>query len=58
MWVSIGPIFYCICPLGAITLLVMLAMPSQRFGEKVIENSETNKENTEDSQFEEMVRKY
>lgn len=51
-------IFIVFVPLGAITLLVMLAMPSQRFGEKVIENSETNKENTEDSQFEEMVRKY
>ena len=48
-------IFIVFVPLGAITLL---AMPSQRFGEKVIENSETNKENTEDSQFEEMVRKY
>ena len=36
----------------------MLAMPSQRFGEKVIENSEKDKENTEDSRFEEMVRKY
>lgn len=51
-------IFIVFVPLGAITLLVMLAMPSQRFGEKVIENSETNKENTEDSRFEEMVRKY
>lgn len=51
-------IFIVFVPLGAITLLVMFAMPSQRFGEKVIENSETNKENTEDSQFEEMVRKY
>ena len=51
-------IFIVFVPLGAITLLIMLAMPSQRFGEKVIENSETNKENTEDSQFEEMVRKY
>ena len=51
-------IFIVFVPLGAVTLLVMLAMPSQRFGEKVIENSETNKENTEDSRFEEMVRKY
>ena len=51
-------IFIVFVPLGAVTLLVMLAMPSQRFVEKVIENSETNKENTEDSQFEEMVRKY
>ena len=53
-------IFIVFVPLGAITLLVMLAMPSQRFGEKVIENSEKDKdkENTEDSQFEEMVRKY
>lgn len=48
-------IFIVFVPLGAVTLL---AMPSQRFVEKVIENSETNKENTEDSQFEEMVRKY
>ena len=31
-------IFIVFVPLGAITLLVMLAMPSQRFGEKVIEN--------------------
>ena len=45
----LGLYFYCICSLGAITLLVMLAMPSQRFGEKVIENSEKDKENTEDS---------
>ena len=36
----------------------MLAMPSQRFGEKVIKNSDKNKENKEDSQFEDMVRKY
>ena len=51
-------IFIVFIPLGAITLLVMLAMPSQRFVEKVIENSEKDKENTEDSRFEEMVRKY
>lgn len=51
-------IFIVFVPLGAITLLVMLAMPSQRFVEKVIENSKKDKENTEDSQFEEMVRKY
>ena len=51
-------IFIVFVPLGALTLLVMLAMPSQRFVEKVIENSEKDKENTEDSQFEEMVRKY
>lgn len=53
-------IFIVFVPLGALTLLVMLAMPSQRFGEKVIENSEKDKdkENTEDSRFEEMVRKY
>ena len=51
-------IFIVFVPLGAITLLVMLAMPSQRFGEKVIENSEKDKGNTEDSRFEEMVRKY
>lgn len=53
-------IFIVFVPLGVITLLVMLAMPSQRFGEKVIENSEKDKdkENTEDSRFEEMVRKY
>lgn len=53
-------IFIVFVPLGALTLLIMLAMPSQRFGEKVIENSEKDKdkENTEDSQFEEMVRKY
>ena len=53
-------IFIVFVPLGARTLLVMLAMPSQRFGEKVIENSEKDKdkENTEDSRFEEMVRKY
>ena len=51
-------IFIVFVPLGALTLLIMLAMPSQRFGEKVIENSEKDKENTEDSRFEEMVRKY
>ena len=51
-------IFIVFVPLGAITLLVMLAMPSQRFGEKVIENSEKNEENKKDSQFEDMVRKY
>jgi len=51
-------IFIVFVPLGAITLLIMLAMPSQRFGEKVIENSEKNTENTEDSIFEDMVRKY
>ena len=51
-------IFIVFVPLGAITLLVMLAMPSQRFVEKVIENSDKNKENKEDSQFEDMVRKY
>ena len=51
-------IFIVFVPLGAITLLVMLAMPSQRIGEKVIKNSDKNKENKEDSQFEEMVRKY
>lgn len=48
-------IFIVFVPLGAITLLIMLAMPSQRFGEKVIKNSEKN---TEDSIFENMVRKY
>ena len=48
-------IFIVFVPLGALTLLIMLAMPSQRFGEKVIENSEKN---TEDSIFEDMVRKY
>jgi len=47
--------FIVFVPLGALTLLVMLAMPSQRFVEKVIENSEKN---TEDSIFEDMVRKY
>jgi len=52
-------IFIALVPLvGPIALIVMLAWPSQRFVEKVIENSETNKENTEDSQFEDMVRKY
>ena len=51
-------IFIVFVPLGALTLLIMLAMPSQRFVEKVIENSEKDKENTEDSRFEEMVRKY
>ncbi|RSK15802.1 DUF805 domain-containing protein [Streptococcus oralis] len=53
-------IFIVFVPLGALTLLIMLAMPSQRLGEKVIENSEKDKdkENTEYSQFEEMVRKY
>jgi hypothetical protein len=51
-------IFIVFVPLGAVTLLVMLAMPSQRFVEKVIENSDKNKENTENSQFEDMVRKY
>ena len=51
-------IFIVFVPLGALTLLIMFAMPSQRFREKVIENSDKNKENKEDSQFEEMVRKY
>lgn len=51
-------IFIVFAPFGGLALLVMLAMPSQRFGEKVIENSEKNKENTEDSLFEDMVRKY
>ena len=51
-------IFIVCVPFGALTLLIMLAMPSQRFGEKVIKNSDKNKENKEDSQFEEMVRKY
>ena len=51
-------IFIVFVPLGALTLLIMLAMPSQRFREKVIENSDKNKENKEDSQFEDMVRKY
>ena len=51
-------IFIVFVPLGAVTLLVMLAIPSQRFGEKVIKNSDKNKENKEDSQFEDMVRKY
>lgn len=51
-------IFIVFVPLGAVTLLVMLAMPSQRFREKVIKNSDKNKENKEDSQFEDMVRKY
>ena len=55
MGVHWGYIFIVFVPLGAITLLIMLAMPSQRFGEKVIENSEKN---TEDSIFEDMVRKY
>lgn len=51
-------IFIVFVPLGAVTLLIMLAMPSQRFAEKVIKNSDKNKENKEDSQFEDMVRKY
>ena len=51
-------IFIVFVPLGAVTLLIMLAMPSQRFREKVIENSEKNEENKKDSQFEDMVRKY
>ena len=51
-------IFIVFVPLGALTLLIMLAMPSQRFGEKLIKNSDKNKENKEDSQFEDMVRKY
>ena len=51
-------IFIVFVPLGALTLLIMLAMPSQRFREKVIENSEKNEENKKDSQFEDMVRKY
>ncbi|KXU05266.1 DUF805 domain-containing protein [Streptococcus oralis] len=51
-------IFIVFVPLGAVTLLVMLAMPSQRFREKVIKNSEKNEENKQDSQFEDMVRKY
>ena len=51
-------IFIIFVPFGGLALLVMLAMPSQRFGEKLIENSEKNKENTEDSLFEDMVRKY
>ena len=53
-----GYIFIVFVPLGALTLLIMLAMPSQRFREKVIENSEKNEENKKDSQFEDMVRKY
>lgn len=51
-------IFIVFVPLGALTLLIMLAMPSQRFREKVIENSEKNEENKKDYQFEDMVRKY
>ena len=51
-------IFIIFVPFGGLALLVMLAMPSQRFGKKLIENSEKNKENTEDSLFEDMVRKY
>ena len=51
-------IFIVFVPLGAVTLLVMLAMPSQRFREKVIENSEKNEENKKDYQFEDMLRKY
>ena len=51
-------IFIVFVPLGALTLLIMLAMPSQRIREKVIENSEKNEENKKDSQFEDMVRKY
>ena len=51
-------IFIVFVPLGALTLLIMFAMPSQRFREKVIENSEKNEENKKDSQFEDMVRKY
>ena len=51
-------IFIIFVPFGGLALLVMLAMPSQRFGENLIENSEKNKENTEDSLFEDMVRKY
>ena len=51
-------IFIVFVPLGALTLLLMLAMPSQRIREKVIENSEKNEENKKDSQFEDMVRKY
>lgn len=51
-------IFIVFVPFGGLALLVMLAMPSQRFREKLIENSEKNKENTEDSLFEDMVRKY
>ena len=48
-------IFIVFVPFGGLALLVMLAMPSQRFREKLIENSEKN---TEDSIFEDMVRKY
>jgi hypothetical protein len=51
-------IFIVFVPLGALTLLIMLAMPSQHFREKVIENSEKNEENKKDYQFEDMVRKY
>ena len=51
-------IFIVFVPLGALTLLIMFAMPSQRFREKVIENSEKNEENKKDSQFEDIVRKY
>lgn len=51
-------IFIVFVPLGALTLLIMLAMPSQRFEEKVIKNSEKNEENKKDYQFEDMVRKY
>ncbi len=56
MWVSIGlgpTIFIVFVPLGAITLLSYALMPSQRFGEKVIENIEAIREHEDFLRFEE-----
>ena len=53
-------IFIIFVPFGSLALLVILAMPSQLFVEQIRQTSteHQNKENTEDSIFEEMVRKY
>ena len=53
-------IFIVFAPFGGLALLVMLAMPSQLFEEQTRQTSteDRNKENKEDSQFEDMVRKY
>lgn len=53
-------IFIVFAPFGGLALLVMLAMPSQLFEEQTRQTSteDQNKENKEDSQFEDMVRKY
>ena len=53
-------IFIIFVPFGSLALLVILAMPSQLFVEQIRQTSteHQNKENTEDSIFEDMVRKY